>query len=669
MRETPDTDQTCSYIRTRRETLRLAGLGLGLAAASVSGCDVLSTRPSGKAPEAGGRPRPVGATGKESPDLAARAKKGDLPPLRERLPAAPMVITTAEAGRYGGRLKLLGLHQKVDVNTTIGYENLVRWKPGIRTDLTADQIVPNVARKVDVNEDGTEFTFSLRPGMKWSDGKPFGADDIVFWYRSVASNRELTPVPIDWLTTGDQPFRVEKKDDHTVVFRFPRPNGLFLVNLATQRGTVVTDFPAHYLKAFHPDHAHDVGKLAKDAGKDTWVDLFWSKANRPENAERPVIDAWKLTEAVADSKRPVAERNPYYWKTDPDGRQLPYLDSVAFELVQDDETAVLKATNGDFHLIDTGINVLRNKPVFARSREKAKYHFFETVPQQMNQMIVMTNLTHRDPTLRKIFADRDFRVGLSYAINRQEIINAVFQRQGEPWQAAPRPESPYYNEKLAKQYTEHDPALAGRYLDRVLPDKDADGFRLRPDGKRLFFQVEVTTGFPDLVDALELIRGHWRAVGVDIRVKSEDQSLFFERMDANAHDACVWIGGGGLGSTMDPFYYVPYNFNTRYAMPWYFWYADPKDKRAEEPPPTTRRQIETYRRLLTTTDRRQQDQLMRQILSVAAEEFYCMGIALRKREYGIAADQLRNTPKECVTGWLHANLMPANPQQYYLDGT
>jgi peptide/nickel transport system substrate-binding protein len=644
---------------TRR--LLLATAGVSLAASSLPGCDLLSTDPGGRSPQGTTRRK-----GKEAPELAAQVKKGSLPAVKDRLPASPMVLTPLEeSGRYGGQLNLLGLAETVDVNTTLGYENLVRWKPGIDTDLTADQVIPNVAEKVEASADGAEYTFTLRKGMKWSDGEPFGADDILFWYDAVATNRELTPIPIDWLTIDDKPFTVEKVDDLTVVFRFPKPNGLFMVNLATQRGTAITDFPAHYLKQFHPDHVDDIDAVVKESDSDSWVDLFLSKASRGENPERPVIDAWQLTSAISDSQRPIAERNPYYWKVDQDGSQLPYIDSVAFELVQDPETAVLKATNGDFHLVDVGINQIRNKPVFARSREKAGYDFFETIPQQMNQMILMLNLTHKDSALREIFTNRDFRIGLSHAIDRQEIINAVFQRQGEPWQAAPRPESPYYNEKLAKQYTEYDTDLANEYLDKVLPDKDAKGVRLRPDGEKLLFQVEVTTSFPDLIDALELVRAHWGKVGIDMRVKSEDQSLFFERMDANAHDACVWIGGGGLGATMDPFYYMPYNFNTRYAMPWYYWYNDPNDKRAEEPPAATRQQVALYREMLTTGDQQRQADLMRQIMDTAVEQFYCMGIALRKREYGIVANDLRNTAKVAVTGWLHANLMPENPQTYY----
>ena len=649
---------------SRRDVLSIGSLAL--AATVLPGCDALSTNPSGpKGEGAGGS----GAKGKQAPELAARVKQGKLPDLDKRLPRNPLVLQPLEeSGRYGGEINLLGLGETVDVNTTIGYENLVRWKSGIESDLTADQVLPNVAEAVEVGGDGRDYTFTLRKGMKWSDGHPFTADDIVFWHNSVAWNKELTPIPIDWLVAGDLPFAVRKINDHKVLFHFSEPNGLFLVNLATQRGTPITDTPAHYLRKFHPDHvdAEGIDKLVKESGRPTWVDMFMSKANRAENAERPVIDAWQLTSAIGDSPRPVAVRNPYYWKTDADGSQLPYVDRVAFELVRDNETAVLKATNGEFDLVDTGINLLRNKPVFARTREKAGYEFFETIPQQMNQMIIMLNLTHRSRPLREIFTHKDFRIGLSHAINRQEIIDSVFQRQGEPWQAAPRPESPYYHEKLAKQYTEYDPDLANDYLDKVVPEKNSDGIRLRPDGQKLSFQVETAASQPDLGDGLDLVRGYWRAVGIDMQVKSEDQSLFLERMDANAHDACTWIGGGGLGATMDPFYYMPYNFNTRYAMAWYYWYNDPADKRAEEPPAAPKRQIALYRQLLTTVDQDQQLALMRQIIDVAVEQFYCMGIALRRREYGLVDTRLRNTAKVSVTGWLHANLMPTNPSQYFL---
>ncbi len=241
---------------TRREALAIGGFGL--AVASLPGCDLLSTDPSGQKVK-GGAGGGAGSKGVEAPELAARVKQGKLPRLAQRLPVKPLVLEPREeTGRYGGEIRLLGLGEIVDVNTTLGYENLVRWKSGIDADLTADQVIPNVAAAVEVGDDGRDYTFKLRKGMKWSDGHPFTADDIMFWYESVASNKELTPVPIDWLVAGDKPFVVTKTDDHTVVFHFDQPNGLFLVNLATQRGTPITDFPAHHLRKFHPDHADGV---------------------------------------------------------------------------------------------------------------------------------------------------------------------------------------------------------------------------------------------------------------------------------------------------------------------------------------------------------------------------------------------------------------------------
>ena len=101
----------------------------------------------------------------------------------------------------------------------------------------------------------------------------------------------------------------------------------------------------------------------------------------------------------------------------------------------------------------------------------------------MNTVVLALNQTHKNEALRTIFANKDFRVGLSHAINRQEIIDVVFVSQGEPWQLGPRQETPWYNETLAKQFTEFDVDLANERLDAVLPDKDGDGMRSLPGGE------------------------------------------------------------------------------------------------------------------------------------------------------------------------------------------
>src|SRR5690606_9150640 len=159
----------------------------------------------------------------------------------------------------------------------------------------------------------------------------------------------------------------------------------------------------------------------------------------------------------------------------------------------------------------------------AKNRERGKYGFFELVPSIMNDMLVQLNLAHEDEKMRRIFQNRDFRIGLSYAIDRADLIKAVMQGQGEPWQAAPRRESPFFDERLAKQYTEFDPKKAERHLDRAgLRKRDREGFRLREDGKRLHFRIEVPTpSVKDFwADAAELVKRYWAEVGVFVEVKS-----------------------------------------------------------------------------------------------------------------------------------------------------
>src|SRR5690606_2824822 len=122
---------------------------------------------------------------------------------------------------------------------------------------------------------------------------------------------------------------------------------------------------------------------------------------------------------------------------------------------------------------------------------------------------------HDDPVKRRILSNKNVRIGLSYAINRQEIIDAVFQRQGEPWQVAPRRESVFFDEEMAKQYVEYDVAKANESLDRAFPNKDRNGIRLGPDGKPISLVIDVANIIPTWPEIMDLVARYWRAVGID----------------------------------------------------------------------------------------------------------------------------------------------------------
>jgi peptide/nickel transport system substrate-binding protein len=191
-----------------------------------------------------------------------------------------------------------------------------------------------------------------------------------------------------------------------------------------------------------------------------------------------VIYAWRMTEpAGGNVTRAVSERNPYYWKVDTEGNQLPYIDRIEWEFLGDPEVLLLRTLNGEVEFMNYYANALQNKAVFFDNMEEGDYHFFDQVRDTANTLMLNLNMNTENEVLREVFQNKDFRVALSHAINRQEIIDTVFVGQGIPYQGAPKPTSEYYNEELATQYTEYDVELANQMLDEIYPEKDGNGVR------------------------------------------------------------------------------------------------------------------------------------------------------------------------------------------------
>ncbi len=614
-----------------------------------------------------------GMTYNEAPMLAEKVAAGELPPVTERLPANPLVVEPYDRiGVYGG-IWHMGMNGGTDdpiFRRGAGYTGLVRWS------VDWSSVVPDVAESWEVNADATEYIFHLREGLKWSDGVPFTAGDIMFWYEDMVMNDELTPGKPNWMRAGGEIGVVEKVDDYTVKFTFAAPHSLFLKLLSTPDGVAPVKFARHWFEQFHPKYNPDVDKLVTEAGLDGWTALFTQRGGSMnqgvlyQNARLPTLDPWVVeTPMAADATQVVVVRNPYFYKVDPEGNQLPYIDKIVYVVGDSVETLVLKALNGEIDMQDRHIATNDNKAVFFDNMEAGDYHFFETVPSNMNTMIICLNLSHKDPVKREIFQNKDFRIGLSYAINRQELIDLVWVGQGEPYQAGPRPTSQYYNEQLAKQYTEYNVDLANEYLDKAgYSERDGDGFRLGPDGQRITFTVEITAANQPQIDMMEVIATYWQAVGIDAQVLVEDRSIMYERKEANEHDANVWAGDGGLDVVLEPRYYFPYSAESNWAEGWQYWYNNPSDERAMEPADAAKQQMELYDQLKATADPAAQDELMAQILQIAADEFWVIGISLPPTGYGIVKNNFHNVPEVMPSAWNYPHPGPTNVFTYFIEG-
>jgi peptide/nickel transport system substrate-binding protein len=647
-------------------------VGAGVAAGACGPSAPAADPQSGQQPSSGstgGASAPVTSGAgrmayKESPMLAQLVKDGKLPPVDQRLPHTPLVVKPLEKnGKYGGEWRTGTIERNGnDLLRNIGYEQLLRYTP------TYDAVIPNVAEQVKASEDGREYTFTLRAGTKWSDGTPFTTDDVLFWFEDVVMNREITPTP------PRPAYTITKVDELTFKWTFNEPNGLFLKDIARINAERAAGHQKAHLSQFHRKYnTTNLDDLAKQNSQNTWADLFNFKREAHNNAELPTMWPWKLQQTFGTGQSAVrAERNPYYFKVDPDGNQLPYIDRYTLTLATDPEVLVLKALNGELDWQEQWINAPKNKSVFFDNQQKGRFHLFELTPTTVNAMNIVLNMNCTDPVIREIARNKDFRIGLSHAYDRKEVIDVVFVGQGEPAQTAPRKESKYYHQRLATQYLEYDVNKANQFLDRAYPRKDAQGFRLGPDGKRISLIFEIDSGRTTYIDSLELIKKQWAKVGVEMTVKTMDRALWEQRVrgtDFEYHASCHIFGGGsGDAVILDPRYWFPQNTgNSFWAKAWAYWYVNRSSPIAEEPPEEVKKQMALYDEIRATSDDRKQQDLLKQILDIQADLFPTIGTAYDANFYGISVDRLKNTPKSLPSSYDYPTPAPANPATWFFE--
>ncbi len=652
---------------SRRALLLGGGGGAALVTMSLAACS------GDAADDADERTTPDADRPKEAPMLTEMVEAGDLPPLDERLPVEGerLELDTPEFGVYGGTYNgvVRGPGDEVWVERLTGYEPMLRPTPDL-----SEIGLPGILKDIEMNDDGTEYTLHMRQGLRWSDGEPVTSDDVMFALDDVYFNEELNSTPPGLLSVDGEPCTGEQIDEVTVRLTFPKPKGDFIPHASRQglAGGNLFNYAKHYFTEFHPDYNDDLDDLVDSEGFTDWTALWEDKEAYVYNPDKPVLNAWIALNSISDGGVMEFERNPYYFKVDTDGAQLPFIDRMSIEIVSDDEVMVLKALNGEIDFMSRHINTPANRPVLADSRETGNYNFVTFQGTSCNVVSLALNLNHDDEELREIFQSKDFRIGLSHAIDRQDIIDTVYQRQGEPWQMAPHPESEFFDEEFAKQYTEFDLDLANQHLDDAgLTEKDSEGFRLKPSGGRLRFAIDVIPEHTERIAALNLIVQTWEQVGISASVNTIERTLYYDRKTAaaNQNDAASWGGDGGLRTEMiDTRWWFPTNDESLYAPRWAEWnLTRGNGEHAEEPPEATQRQIQLFRELMLDPDLEAQAEKFNEIIQIAKEQFYLIGIALPGDEYAIVKNDLRNVVEGYVDSPQHLSPGNAHPTTWYFD--
>jgi peptide/nickel transport system substrate-binding protein len=508
------------------------------AALGYAGIDARNVKPEG------GRvildPARFPRTLQEAPMLAELVKQGRLPPVSERIGRDPLVIEPLhEIGRYGGTLRraFIGPSDfQGAARFTTGPDAFLYW------DYEWKQLVPNIARAFDMSGDGRVLTLYLRRGMRWSDGAPFTADDVMFWYEDMYGDRRVVATSSPSLRLDDQDVVIEKVDDTTIQFVAPRPYPVLPELLAawgdlggpsiTGRFALGGYAPKHYLSQFHAKYRSEarVTQAARDAGFASWPMYLKSRNDWVFNAELPVLSPWRVTSPI-NSRQFLLERNAYSIWVDTAGNQLPYIDRVTHTLCSRPEVVVFKAVAGELDFQDRHLDVGK-LPVLLSNRKRSGYEV-HLDPFAGTDLGVRLNIGYKeDPEIGDLLRTVSFRRALSLAVDRNAINESFLLGTGRESSAVPLPDNKYFpGAEWSNRWATYDVPQANGMLDELgLDRRDRAGYRLRRDGKgrlRLSFQAPVAhIDFPAVG---EMLKDHWRAIGIDLNVEVTESTLWFQR--------------------------------------------------------------------------------------------------------------------------------------------
>ena len=655
--------------------LAVSGGGAGTATAAAAACLTMAD-PQGINTSAPGQlDRPdyetqIGGAVElsENPLFADAVSAGKLPPVDQRVPEEALVYLPVEAcGSYGGTLR--GVARAPESGTS----GILSWRQASLVRISDDlkTVVPNVAKSWAWNDDYTEIVFTLRKGHKWSDGEPFTADDVVFFFNDIELNSDLRPKTRKLWIIGGEPVKAEKIDDLHVKLSFAVPFPGLLYNFATNGSYFAPYAPKHHYMQYHAAYNANADAEAKAAGFEGWVQRFKTIYHRWKDAEtltphaliRPTLES-HIMEVEANTQRRVFVANPYYFKIDTSGQQLPYVDRH-HERFLNRELQILSILNGEVDFKAQGVS-LTAFPVLKEGEAKGGYEI--RLPPGSVGKVLAFNITHRDPDLRAIYGDLRFRQAVSFLINRDEINELISFGLGRPTQAVPASTS-FVTEENKNYMIEHDPARANRLLDDMGMKKGPDGWRMMPNGKPFTILWEYSTQFAE-PEFVKLMLEYFRDGGLNVNAKEQTSQATRENAKAGTSDINMeWDTPFEPTMIADIGLYIPYysDIGPLFGINWRQWSLS-NGAEGEEPPAWAKRMFviaEEWRTVEPGSDRYME--IGRELVKLNQENMTIIGTVAELPKPTVISNNLGNIPSDLTAmnfnfGYNYAY----RPDQWYL---
>lgn len=604
---------------------------------------------------------------RESPDLAEEVSSGELPEVAARMPVVEdiMVETVYEQiGEYGGSWDLpwSGASSAWEIGK-ITEEALFRFNA------EGDGVEPNVAKGYDVNEDFTEFTIYLREGMKWSDGEDFTARDVLFWWEEVMQPELFLRGVYDAFYSTDpetgerSQATIEQVDDHTFTVAFDHPRALFLERLAIDAKWMFA--PAHWLEGIldsfvgdevTDEYMTDYGFADRDGFYESITYYFWIWP------ERPTVRAWHPIHDPNED-RIVWERNPYYWKTDPEGNQLPYIDEIVLNSVQDSSHILLETMAGNFDITRFGFE---DFTTLAENQDAGDYRILQWDWATLGNNTLQLNQTVEDEQLRELIQDTRFREALSVSVDREELVEILTLGLGSPIQASFSETHPFYQEGWAEQWAEYDPAYAQSLLEEIGLERDGQWWSFE-DGS------EVTLEILQLADSAqggqfeELLQHYFEEVGIRTNVRMVDRGTLDDAFWNNEHIATTAFEVGGVGPNLRPDTMIP----LRMVTPWHSQfgaYYESEGESGVEPTAGIQELWDAWNGMSGSSDLAEINDYSEEVVRIHMENQWVLGFTGHVPNLIVVNNDIVNVPESLTIADEFRELGHARPAQFSFTG-
>jgi peptide/nickel transport system substrate-binding protein len=471
---------------------------------------------------------------------------------------------------------------------------------------------------------------------------------------------------------GEWP-KVEFPDKYTVRFSWSKPNAGFLPALAGTTPLYIYR-PSHYLKQFHAKYADpaELAQKVKDAQQSSWAALHNRRDNmyKNDNPKLPTLDPWKLM-TKPPSNRFVFERNPYYYRVDPRGRQLPYADRVIFDIV---DSKLIPAKVGAGEATLQARNLRFDNYTFLKEGEtRGDYRVRLWTSGSGSQVALYPNLNTNDPVWREILRDVRFRRALSLGIDRHEINQVIYYGLANEAGNAVLPQSPLYDPADAQAWTRFDLDEANRLLDEAgLAKRNDEGIRLLPDGRTADILVESAGESTEESDVLELIRDNWAQLGLRLYIKPSQREVFRNRIFAGENVMSVWTGLDDGIPTVET---VPMEFapTSQQQLQWPKWGQYRETMRASGEPvdmPVAQELLDLLQLWRDSATDEGRKAIWEKMLQIYSDQVFVIGTVNSVPQPVVAKNYLHNLPETAIYNWEPgAQLGVYKPDTFWLDET